>query len=199
MKRSEGLTQAQLAERLGVAQGTVANWMSGRRSPSDLDEFTKIAGALNVDVTWLMHGTEQQRVETVDKSSLIPILNPDQVTGWCKNSKKVNTSSNKFVSAPRTSKLDISNFYAIEATDSGMEPTICTGDIIIINPADNPTPGKLIALDFHGTGHLTIGKLATKGSSWRLNLSDEFIELDKEYANIYRGIVISILFSPEIH
>lgn len=35
-RRSLGLTQAQLAERLGVSQPCVSQWESGRRTPSAL-------------------------------------------------------------------------------------------------------------------------------------------------------------------
>lgn len=48
-----GLSQAQLAERLGRTQTAVSLWESGRRTPG-LDDLIEIADALGVDVTTLL-------------------------------------------------------------------------------------------------------------------------------------------------
>lgn len=200
LKRSEGLTQSQLAERLGVAQGTVANWMSGRRSPADLKEFERIASALSVDVAWLMHGSSNSERKTPPKSgNRIPILRPDQVNPWTQNKDKVDISSNDSVPSDLVGGSNTANAFAVKATDSGMEPAICIGDIVIIDPTLNPSPGQLIALDFHGTGHLTVGKLTSKGTAWRLSMSDEFLELDKDYTSILRGRVLAVLFPSSLN
>lgn len=200
LKRSEGMTQSKLAERLGVAQGAVANWMSGRRSPADLSEFEKIADSLGVTVAWLMHGEEERKEEPeLRELCSIPILKPNQVSDWYENRAKVDSSSNRTVRWMSPTSFDKSRVYAIEATDSGMEPAICPGDIIVIYPSHDPLPGRLIALDFHGNGHLTIGKMSTKGSSLRLALSDELIDLDDSYTEMYRGRVLAIMVGPDIY
>lgn len=49
IRKTEGITQTALAERLGVRQSTVAMWETGRSTPKTAD-LPKIAKALNVSV-----------------------------------------------------------------------------------------------------------------------------------------------------
>lgn len=48
-----GLTQTQLAEKIGVTQNEVSRWETGERNPK-LDKLKKIADALNVPITELI-------------------------------------------------------------------------------------------------------------------------------------------------
>ena len=49
IRKTEGITQTALAERLGVRQSTVAMWETGRSTPKTAD-LPKSAKALNVSV-----------------------------------------------------------------------------------------------------------------------------------------------------
>lgn len=53
LRTQKGLTQAALAQKLGVTQATVANYESGRREPS-IAMLRKIAQALGVDIATLI-------------------------------------------------------------------------------------------------------------------------------------------------
>ena len=55
LKRREGLTHAKLGERIGVTQGTIGHWLSGRRSPQTLDQFLRLEKALGLAEGELMH------------------------------------------------------------------------------------------------------------------------------------------------
>ena len=48
-RKRAGITQAQLAQKLGIAQNTVAMWETGRQCPRALD-IPAIADALNCSV-----------------------------------------------------------------------------------------------------------------------------------------------------
>ncbi len=50
-----GLSQGQLARRLGVKAQTVANWESDRAEPR-ANKLQMLAGVLNVSMVWLMTG-----------------------------------------------------------------------------------------------------------------------------------------------
>ena len=52
-RRKAGLTQAQLAEKLGIAYQTVAQWENDLRNPK-LDTLQRIAAALDIPVTELI-------------------------------------------------------------------------------------------------------------------------------------------------
>lgn len=52
-RKSRGLTQAELAEQLGLSEMTVRRWESGQRSPR-MEEIQKLAVVLGVPVTELL-------------------------------------------------------------------------------------------------------------------------------------------------
>ena len=56
-RKAQGMTQADLAERIGVHRSTVANYELTRRIPS-LDELKSISKILHVDMNYLAEGNE---------------------------------------------------------------------------------------------------------------------------------------------
>lgn len=58
LKGRDGLTQQQLAERVGVAQSTIAGWLHGRREPS-FDQVDRLSLALGVEPAWLLFGVDE--------------------------------------------------------------------------------------------------------------------------------------------
>lgn len=56
LKKTEGLTQEALAEKVGVTQGTIGHWLNGRRSPDSLEDYEKLASALGVHPAELLYG-----------------------------------------------------------------------------------------------------------------------------------------------
>lgn len=56
-RKNARITQADLADRLGVHRSTIANYELGRRKPS-VTELKQIADILHVDVNYLLEGDE---------------------------------------------------------------------------------------------------------------------------------------------
>lgn len=56
-----GITQAELANKLGIAYQSIGQWERGLRTPK-IETLRKIAEVLGMDVNWLMNGqTLEQR------------------------------------------------------------------------------------------------------------------------------------------
>jgi len=54
------LRQREIAERLGVREATVSDWMTGRTAPN-VDQLVRLPGILNVSGHWLLTGAGPMR------------------------------------------------------------------------------------------------------------------------------------------
>lgn len=71
---SAGMSQAQLARRLGVKVAAVRNWESDRSEPR-ANRLQMLSGLLGVSFVWLMTGTSQDDATTPDEQ--LPTGLPD--------------------------------------------------------------------------------------------------------------------------
>lgn len=62
LREESGLTQEELARRLGVSKGTVGNYESGARTPRKLDDLNSLADYFNVEIDYLL-GRSNSRPE----------------------------------------------------------------------------------------------------------------------------------------
>ncbi|WP_308917335.1 helix-turn-helix transcriptional regulator [Jannaschia sp. LMIT008] len=69
-REAAGLTQAELADRLGVSSETVGAWESDRAEPR-ADRVSRLAGMLNVSLMWLLTGVGEGTVAGTDDASLL--------------------------------------------------------------------------------------------------------------------------------
>lgn len=60
-----GMTQAELAEKVGVSDKTVSKWEKGYTVPKSI-VFAKLADALEISVTELFDGERKEKVEPVN-------------------------------------------------------------------------------------------------------------------------------------
>lgn len=77
LKSTEGTTQQELADRLGVAQSTIAGWLHGRREPESLQQFEALARAIGVHPAWLLYGVDESAEDHALKQ-LIQRLPPER-------------------------------------------------------------------------------------------------------------------------
>jgi len=72
-REKSGLTQALLAEKIGVSQQSVARWETGGRKPK-YDTLTKIAAACGVEVACLLpgHGAKLRKAEQMSGFGCYP-------------------------------------------------------------------------------------------------------------------------------
>ena len=62
LRENKHMSQQQLANKLGVAQGTVGNWESGIREPN-FNTAKKIASYFGVTVSYLLGETEKRTLD----------------------------------------------------------------------------------------------------------------------------------------
>ena len=83
-RKSLGLTQAMLGNRLGVSDKAVSNWERGKRFP-DVELLEPLADALGTDVISILHGEDTGAAIPADIVELIKHERQELRTKWCMN------------------------------------------------------------------------------------------------------------------
>lgn len=78
LRKQAGLTQVNVAERLGVSQPAYASWERGIKKPTQ-DKLVKIAQILNVSVDYLV-GNSEENSDELDNIELLFRMNSKGLT-----------------------------------------------------------------------------------------------------------------------
>jgi transcriptional regulator with XRE-family HTH domain len=72
-RHERGLTQDELAERVGVSRSAVAQWETGRTGQVT-GNLSRIAGALEVNVEYLMYGDDKRAATEIGQGDELALL-----------------------------------------------------------------------------------------------------------------------------
>ena len=78
LRKEAGLTQVDVAEKLGISQPAYASWERGAKKPTQ-DNLVKIAQILNVSVDYLV-GNSQETSDELDNIELLFRMNSKGLT-----------------------------------------------------------------------------------------------------------------------
>lgn len=138
-RMSLGLTQTEAAERAGIKQQSWASIEDGKTvKPRNI---VGIANALNCDPTWLMNGGIFQSVAEVNTRK-IPLISYVQA-GALATKEKIEAFDGSYEYV--MTDMDWSEFaFALKIVGDSMEPDFKAGDVIIVDPDIEPTPGEFV-------------------------------------------------------
>ena len=146
-KRTElGLTQTELAEKAGTTQQAIVQLESGKtKRPRYLPELAK---ALKCDADWLMNGGAFMPMVEVN-SRRVPLISYVQAGALAeKNPIEAFDGSLEYI----LTDLDVSQHtFALRIEGDSMEPDFKAGDVIIVDPEVEPTPGEFVVAKNGGT------------------------------------------------
>lgn len=78
LRRQAGLTQVEVAEKLGISQPAYASWERGVKKPTQ-ENLVKIAQVLNVSVDYLV-GNSEEKSDELDNIELLFRMNSKGLT-----------------------------------------------------------------------------------------------------------------------
>lgn len=78
LRKQAGLTQVDVAEKLGISQPAYASWERGIKKPTQ-ENLVKIAQVLNVSVDYLV-GNSEERTDELDNIELLFRINSKGLT-----------------------------------------------------------------------------------------------------------------------
>lgn len=134
-----GISQAEAAEKAGIRQQSWASIEDGKTlKPRNI---VGIAEALKCDPTWLMNGGIFQAIGEVS-TRRIPLISYVQAGALAeKNAIAARDGSFEYV----MTDMDWSQHtFALRITGDSMEPDFKAGDVIIIDPEVEPSPGEFV-------------------------------------------------------
>lgn len=139
-KRLElGLTQTEAAEIAGIRQQSWQSIEDGKTlKPRNI---VGIAKALKCDASWLMNGGAFMPMAEVS-SRRVPLISYVQAGALAeKNPIEAFDGNLEYI----LTDLDVSDFtFALRIEGDSMEPDFKAGDVIIVDPELEPTPGEFV-------------------------------------------------------
>lgn len=159
-----GLTQEDVADKVGLSRGAIGHYLTGRRQPP-LNQFAKLAAALGVSPSWLQFGTSETE-QTQQPKDLIPILSWKQTNNLRAQDEINDGEAKEYVPHFYT---DQPNWYALRVNgDSMTAPTwhgksFNEGDILIVDPEKTPTLGDFIIVIINDADEATFKQYIVDG------------------------------------
>lgn len=114
----------------------------------------------------------------------LPVLDARIAELWCRSKNEFELSSTTdWIYPPKVVGLEA---FSIKVEGMSMEPNLVEGDIVIIDPSENSSPGQIIAISNLTTNMLYLRQLRREGDKlyiYTLNSSwpDRIIELTNDW------------------
>nr|WP_029313739.1 S24 family peptidase [Aeromonas caviae] len=170
-----GLTQDQVASRVGVTRVAVSHWERGGADPNGR-YLNELAAALGVSVDWLLTGKEEgtmgaseppfpgyRNVEPAEipQGTRVPILSYVQAGQWREMCEQATAfdGSLEYVAAGVSVG---SCAFGLWVRGNSMEPDFKEGDLLIVDPDEAPKAGDFVIAK-NGSEEATFKKYRSRG------------------------------------
>ncbi|MGL5597932.1 MAG: LexA family protein [Aeromonas sp.] len=177
-----GITQEQLAEKLGVTQGAIGHWLNKRREPA-IDVILDIMRALdlrsiNIGIDGTIVSDEPNMELTQIGSQPIPIISYVQAGVWTETSEIRSYDGNI---SYLTTDLDLGpRAFAIVIRGNSMESEFVEGDQVLIDPDEPLHPGNFVVAK-NGEEEATFKKYRPRGYGEDGQEVFELVPLNDDY------------------
>lgn len=168
-RRARNWTQAELAEKSGVPQGTISKIERGDQETSRYDVL--LADALEISATWLARGTgqmtphanvsEQTATYTASQKS-VPVISQVQAGQWAEAVDLFEPgAAEEWRPAPATTGEHAIWLRVVgdSMTNPHGQPSVPEGALILVEPTLAPDNGKFVVARMEETGEVTFKKL----------------------------------------
>lgn len=164
-----GVSQSELARRIGVKPQSVQVWEAGRNGPSR-KRITILARELKVSPHWLEFGEEpqglegerQRKVQELEETNLtakeFPLISWVQAGQWSEIVDNFQPGDAETWVPFGISRRDIPNGFCLRVRGDSMEPEFADGDIILVDPHKQPENGQFVIAKLLDTNEATFKK-----------------------------------------
>lgn len=174
-REEAGLTQDELAERVGVTYQAVSRWELGDTSPRDKSAYQLIANATKKTVPWILYGVDPEKNDasfppSVEVGQIVPSVAPKNITRFLSGD---NTVVEGYV---RTHYPCGGRSFRTLVTDMACFPELVIGDVVVIDPDAQPRPDDFVAILYKGEPTIRVYSEETD--------EFEFLPLNRRHAKI---------------
>jgi len=177
------LSQAGLAGKLGVSRQTVSQWENDETPPSRKN-LIALAALFDrrVSLDWLMIGHEGPEVAEREGFVRVPLIDWVQAGGWGEviDPYPVSVGKRPVYTSARVSTRS----FALEVKGDSMAPDFVPGDVIIVDPEIEPTPGCLVIAKLTGEESATFKKYRPRGRDKKGHLIIELTPRNEDWPTI---------------
>lgn len=166
IRESHKITQTEMAKAINVAQGTIANWETGKRTP-DLDMLNTIAKYFKVSLNELTGSSAEFRryseisdIISSDKIYKIPVFASVSAGFGVYAAEDVVDFLPMVIDNP----YDVPDMIGIQVKGNSMYPKIEDGDIIVVRKQESVDSGDVAVLLLDGNEGLV--KKVVYGADW---------------------------------
>lgn len=137
LRNQKRLSQAKLAEKLGISASTVAMWESGKREPRDYETLEIIADFFNVNMEVLINGKlSPTRIPVLGKVIAgIPIEAIQEIIDYEEIPQAMSRQG---------------EFFGLQIKGDSMEPKFSEGDVVIVRKQDDVDNGNIAIVLVNG-------------------------------------------------
>ncbi|SEA68212.1 Helix-turn-helix [Desulfuromusa kysingii] len=129
-RKKNGLSQAELGQRIGVSQNTVNRFEGGHRTP-DAHVVARIADVLGCSLAWLIQGTRESPNVSGQGLPVLKFWNDNDVENHAECEKLVH---------PDLPDAD----FCFRQQGMAMVPMVNNGDLVVVKKAESLEEGSLV-------------------------------------------------------
>ena len=186
------LRKKDIQAKTGVTSGAVTFWFDGSNA-ADMDKCDLIAELLHVNRHWLFDGSKPML--EADSNTLpgpeirgrVPLISWVQAGAWSEVIDNLQPGEGERI---ETTYRASANAYALRVRGDSMEPKFPAGAILIVEPNENPEPGKYVIVRQNGDTEATFKQLVQDGGTLYLKpLNDRYPIMMLRPDAVFCGVV----------
>ncbi|GAA3704127.1 S24 family peptidase [Oceanisphaera sediminis] len=161
LRKEAGLTQAELAKRIGVKAPAVTQWETGKTSLSG-ENLLKVAKVLNVSPDYILHGGKDGRSNISSGPEIkgrYPLISWVAAGAWC-DITEIHPADAVLYPCPVSCS---DRTFVLRVQGISMEPLFRDGDLIFIDPAADVRHGSYVVARLDDHNEATFKKLIIEG------------------------------------
>lgn len=156
-KKSENLSDSEVARRMGVQRQVIYDWKKGRSKPS-VEKIPALAAAINVPASYFL-GEKQPEIIDITKWVKLKIIGkvPAGVA-----LEAIEEYEGEIIVPPEDAKP---GYFALKVQGESMHPRVLSGDVVVVAPNLEPQNGQVVVTRVNGEGEVTLKEFQRDGET----------------------------------